>query len=145
LWITYPWYHPERPRFFNTATLFNDVIRALQESLREVNFIYSIVADSLSDELQIGYENYVEWENSLGKDLQVGANRLTNQQLYWFATARVFYTKFHNDIISEDFESDRRLISNNFHVSIKQKPGFQEAFSCNLTKSEKEIAKTLLE
>lgn len=33
MWTFYPWYHAERPRFFNQATLYLDIIRALKFNL----------------------------------------------------------------------------------------------------------------
>lgn len=34
-WILYPWFHPNRPDFFNTATLFSDVVESINSGLQE--------------------------------------------------------------------------------------------------------------
>lgn len=34
-WILYPWFHPNRPDFFNIATLFSDVVESINSGLRE--------------------------------------------------------------------------------------------------------------
>jgi hypothetical protein len=47
------------------------------------------------DNIQIAYENYVQWETDDEKELQLGANLLTNRQLYWMATARRMFAKYH--------------------------------------------------
>jgi hypothetical protein len=136
MWITYPWYHPERPRFFNTATLFPEVITSIYSGLSESYKNFADVFKPLGKSLQLAYENFVEWENSGGKDLQLGSNRLTNRQLYWVAFARTFYHKYHDEIVPKDYEPYRRLQQKYFHVWMKQNSGFQEAFNCSMTNSE---------
>jgi hypothetical protein len=81
----YPFFHPDRPRFFNTATLFTAVIIQLYRGVRP---LLSELSDSFfasvktENDAQIGYKNYVRWEISGGKDLQLSANLLTNRQMY---------------------------------------------------------------
>jgi hypothetical protein len=138
IWITYPWFHPVRPRFFNTATLFRGVIRSLHVGLSEREKNYSDVIKPLGSSIQLAYKNFVEWENSGGKDLQLGSNRLTNRQLYWVAYARTDYHKYHDEIVPKDFLPQRRLIQKYFHVWMKHFSGFQEAFNCSMTKNDQE-------
>ena len=45
------------------------------------------------DEIKLAYDSYVEWELKGGKELLLGANRLTNRQLFWIAFARARYRK----------------------------------------------------
>jgi hypothetical protein len=119
--------------------LFSDICKSLYQGLVELDSNFEELEDVLDDEIQFSYENYVEWENSGRKDLQIGANRLSNRQLFWVAYARRYYRKYHNEIVPEDFEPEQRLQQKYFHVWIKSKSDFQEAFNCNMTKDEENL------
>lgn len=118
MWTFYPWYHAERPRFFNQATLYLDIIRALKFNLAAyikyvsllmwskespVNCVFKELASDEKnffdaiDIFKFAYDSYVEWESKGGVDLLLGANRLTNRQLFWMALARSRYQKQKND------------------------------------------------
>lgn len=86
---------------------------------------------------QVSYENYVRWEREGGKDLLLGANRLTNDQLFWVATTRTHYVKHHPGVPIE-FRYSKRLQIEYLHVLIKNYKGFQEAFNCSMTAEEEE-------
>lgn len=77
------------------------------------------------------------WEESGGQGLLIGANRLTNRQLYWVAVARKYYAKYQS-IVPEDFLPFNRLQNEYLHVWLKNKKGFQEAFECQMTQEEQE-------
>lgn len=79
---------------------------------------------------QIGYEHYVEWLKT-HKDLQIGANYLTNPQLYFVARIFVNFVKFQR--ISQKFHSPiEQLQMEYLHIYYKTFPAFQEAFNCKL-------------
>ena len=48
------------------------------------------------DGIKLAFDSYVDWESKGGKELLLGANRLTNRQLFWFAIARSRYSKLTN-------------------------------------------------
>ncbi|KAG5668090.1 hypothetical protein PVAND_016045 [Polypedilum vanderplanki] len=148
VWTIYPLYHPERPRFFNMARLFQTNIWDIREGV--VNFLdkilpgnpqnYTICDD---DNFQITYEVYSKWlENH--KDLEIGANYLTHKQLYWMAVAVSRYLKFHR-IVPKKFFPLNRLQMDYFHIWFKHKPGFQDAFKCKITEEEEKIYQEYLE
>lgn len=60
-----------------------------------------------------------------GEELELGANRLTNRQLFWVAVARF-------EFIKEQIENlyGKNTFWNNFHNYISAKKGFGEAFDC---------------
>ena len=53
------------------------------------------------DKIKLAFDSYVEWELNGGKELLLGANRLTNRQLFWIALARSRYRK--RSDLSNDF------------------------------------------
>lgn len=90
------------------------------------------------DNIQIAYESYVDWEAKGGRELQLGANLLTNKQLFWLATARRMFGKYHPKA-PVSLDSINRLQDKYLHVFLKSKKGFQEAFECAMTKDEEKI------
>lgn len=94
----------------------------------EINF------DS-NDNIQIAYESYIDWETKGGKELQLGANLLTNKQLFWMATARRMFGKYHTEA-PVSLDPIQRLQDKYLHVYLKSKKGFQEAFVCAMTGDE---------
>jgi hypothetical protein len=122
------------------VTLFYDVIQTVHNGLIELDKKFIHIINLFESDQQFVYESYVEWENNGGKDLQIGANRLTNRQLFWMAFARTYYTKFHErGEISDDIEPLIRLQLSFFHVWVKTKPGFQDAFNCTMTQDEENL------
>lgn len=75
--IHYPFYHPNRSRFFNTATLFDDFVytfhSGFSEQLKE-NWNLELP----DNDIDYAYENYVNWEKSGGKELHLPGFFLTN-------------------------------------------------------------------
>jgi hypothetical protein len=116
--------------------LFGDIFRTFYDDLIDFDKNLSEVIKSFENVAQIGYENYVQWENLGGKDLQHGANKLTNRQLFWVAYARRYYNKYHEEILPEDFVPQQIVRQKYFHVWMKANSGFQEAFNCHMTKDE---------
>lgn len=67
--------------------------------------------------------------------MDIGANHLTNQQLYWVTLAFGRYAKFHRNT-PKTTDAFNHLQMEYYHVYYKFQPGFQEAFKCNLTEEE---------
>jgi hypothetical protein len=129
MWLRYPFFHHDRPRFFNMATFFTLIIHVLYSGVN----LSQINGEHVN---QIAYENYVQWEESGGKELQIAANRLTNRQLFWVAVARFLSAKTHPKVpkILDDARNKNKFL----HVLLKSNKGFQEAFECEMTTEEKE-------
>lgn len=68
--------------------------------------------------------------------MELGANFLTNKQLFWMALAMSKYNKYHRNV-PKDYFPLARLQIEYMHVWLKRKPGFQDAFGCELTDDEK--------
>jgi len=86
----------------------------------------------------MGHENFVRWERNGGRDLQLGANLLTNRQLYWMAVALVEYLKFHPSATADNIFEIYRSKLQNFHVFIKHNKGFQDDYQCKMTAEEQQ-------
>lgn len=129
----YPAYHPLRPHFFNMATLFYYAVFYLDIGIRhyvERRFNLTDYVTGLEFTDQIGYEHYVEWLKT-HTELQIGANYLTNPQLYFVARIFVNFVKFQR--ISQKFHSPIEQIQMEYlHLYYKIFPGFQQAFRCKL-------------
>ena len=74
------------------------------------------------DEIKLAFDSYVDWESSGGKELLLGANRLTNRQLFWLAFARSRYVK-------------RSKLPDQFHVlkdefDLNSFDSIKETFNC---------------
>lgn len=94
------------------------------------------VYTGLEDSRQISYEVYAKWlANNTEK--YIGANYLTNPQIFWIASAFSSFNKYHRTVPKKRDEA-RRLTNEYLHVYFKNKPGFQEAFMCNMTEAELE-------
>lgn len=139
--LRYPYFHPERPRFFNMATFFTQLFYVLDDGVETyLKHAWNLTNVTHIDDKtynQIAYESFVRWEESGGKELQLAANHLTNRQLYWVATARFISTKFHPKV-PKSFNRANRLKNKYLHVDFKNNKGFQEAFKCEMTAEEKE-------
>jgi hypothetical protein len=102
--------------------------RSFQKYARD----FSVVIENL----QLAYEAYSRWLKD-HVDLQIGANYLTNQQLYWQAVTVSHYAKFHRTVPKRT-DPHKRLVYEYTHVFMKRHRGFQEAFRCNMTEEEEE-------
>ncbi|KAG5666887.1 hypothetical protein PVAND_014894 [Polypedilum vanderplanki] len=142
MWILYPWYHPERPRFFNMATMFVQLLVKIHHGIKEYIKKNYKIEDSkfttgLENSIEIAYDHYINWLKT-NKDLQIGANILTNPQLFWMARAVFHFAKYHRTIKNETNEIQRLQIEY-MHVEFKSKKGFQEAFECEINENEKNL------
>lgn len=95
-----------------------------------------------SDPLILAYNNYLNWEKSGGKELQLPGFFLTNHQMFWLVVAHLGYTKGHN----QDMDPVHQLVLDFFHVIYKEKPEFREAYKCSkMTDEEQEVYEDMLE
>ncbi|KAG5666985.1 hypothetical protein PVAND_014988 [Polypedilum vanderplanki] len=132
----YPFYHPLRPKFFNMATLFQETLIRLFWDISEYIFTkYQIDAElTTENEEQISYGYYKNWLKD-HKEMQIGANYLKNEQLFWIADAVKKFNKYHRTV-PKSIHDRSRLIFDYMHVRYKNMKGFQDAFQCNITKDE---------
>jgi hypothetical protein len=89
--------------------------------------------------MDIVYLHYLKWLRN-NTELQIGANYLTNEQLFWVAYAVTKYTKYHK-IVPKRVHTDQRLKYEYFHVQFKASRGFRTAFRCNVTDEEVAVLK----
>lgn len=92
---------------------------------------------NILDNFDFTYWYYKQWLSN-NTDLQIGANQLTNQQLYWVANSVARFLKYHRTV-PKNYYSRARFQFDNLHVFYKSKPGFQDAFGCKMTEEEKVI------
>lgn len=84
------------------------------------------------DLTSFAFESYTNWLKN-NTDLFIGANYLTNDQLFWVVMAVTSFKKYPK---TAHQASSFRLIMENFHIYFKNIKGFQEAFKCNMTAEE---------
>ena len=138
MYTLYPSFHPNRARFFNTATLYSQVIYNINEAL--VDFVKTEFNSTQKDILQsskLAYENYVKWENNGGQDLKLSAFKLTNRQMFWLCLTHRNVNKYHEGQ-SGHLDADGHLFNEYLHVIRKNEKGFRDAYKCGeVTEMEK--------
>lgn len=122
-----PYFVASRSRFFNVATLYTVIITALNEGLvdyllKEIGGLFRIW------DVEIADRKYVEWEKNGGKELNLGAFKLTSRQMLWLSVAHVFATQTQANA-NVSFLST--LQNKYLHVIFKNKKQFREAFQCS--------------
>lgn len=130
--LYYPFYHSQRPRFFNAATVENYFFERLEIRLRNrmktkhkiTDFAWNL--DLFWDSWHVAYEFYEEWLKARGEDLELGAHRLSNKQLFWVAAVRSAVAKQRYEKPEEEAKWFSVL-----NRSMLKRPGFVEAFHCN--------------
>lgn len=148
--LHFPWYHPNRSRFFNTATLFMEVMTALGRGVEEFtnkvkqhlkqfrtlkhNFkLLQKWNESIGinfNNPEFGYNNLVKWELVNGKELGLGGFRLTNSQLYFVTSAHKFYNKYQPNV-PKYYSPVHRLQNKYLHIYYKISPTFRKVFNCS--------------
>lgn len=78
------------------------------------------------------YYDYKEWLKT-HEEREIGANHMTNLQLYWAAYVFQDYRKLHR-AIHQNFEPRFRLEQKYLHTTIQSYEGFREAFNCSISK-----------
>lgn len=131
----YPTFHPNRPRFFNMATLYRTIIPEIKKGL-EREFSFNGLSKFL-DQSTMADESYVRWEANGGVDLQLPGFKLTNRQMLWvsflFTAAQKFIRNF-----SGKANAFYDYFNKNVNFYFKLQPNFREAFQCgNLTSMDK--------
>jgi len=122
VWTYYPWFHPERPKFFNQATLFLDIVAAMKFSIN-----YYIEDFITLDDFDFAFQNYEEWQNNSDQELLIGANRLTPPQLFWLSLARSRYYK--GKYGAGGYGKTDFFYSNNFRT-LDSYDGFRRVYNC---------------
>lgn len=84
-------------------------------------------------EFKFAYDNYVSWEENGGKDLLLGANRLSTRQLFWLALARSRYRKQKagGGITGSDYDRTFFWFKNQYDP-LEKLASFREAFHCDV-------------
>ena len=139
----YPYYHPHRSRFFNTATLFEQTAATLIDSINEYLLQKWNIETKYFESEKMAYNNYVNWEESGGKDVHLPGFFLTNRRIFWVALAHKKYYKFYSHN-KENMKLDSMF--QHFHLKFKNNNHFREAYNCSdLTEDEKAVYKNSTE
>lgn len=126
-YIDYPFYHPNRPRFFNNANLFQETTDSLIEGIND--YVLQKWNIEIKFYPNLAYENYVNWENSGGKELKLPGFFLTNRQMYWVALAHTTYFKFHSH--SAEYKMKYDYLFQYYQLQFKNNHYFREDFNCS--------------
>lgn len=138
-YVQYPYYDANRSRFFNTATLYTEVVQSVNEGIKEfIKTRFNISYQLDYDSIQLGFKNYVNWEKSRnGTEKRLPGFLLTNQQMYWLSLANTYYMKYHTNVPFFQLEA-LKLQFTYFHVWFKAREEFRKAFNCTeLNENEK--------
>lgn len=124
----YPSFHPDRPRFFNTAFFYREVIR----------LVNGIAGRGFSP-IDMAYKNYADWLDKGNQDLHLPAFKMTSRQMFWLSIAHVMIEKYQIGV-SKTFELANQLTNKYMHVILKNKKEFREDFNCGeMTPKEMEL------
>ena len=137
--IHYPHYHPNRSRYFNTVTLFVKAVSAIQYGTQS---FFNLKQIQWINVQYLCFMNYVNWEESGGKELQLPGFFLTNRQMYWLVSAHVSFVKHHphkNLQLSTNFY----LYLENFHIHFKSNLHFRESYNCSEMTEDEEKRKMI--
>lgn len=125
IFTLYPFFHPNRSRFFNMATLYTRVVIQViagllnaypSSDLRFINTDFEGLAD----------KSYIRWEENGGVEHQLPSFKMTNRQMLWLCFQHVASFKSH-------FESETL-----FEYKCFLRPAFREAYQCDdITQTEK--------
>lgn len=133
-WTLYPFFHPNRSRFFNMATLYHTTVESINTYLTKM-----LPSEDQSDFLPVEeliYKSYAKWEANGGVDLQLPSFKLTNRQMLWVCLVHTFSKKYHRNT-PKNLDQIVRIVIDNLHIYTKHIPEFREAFQCgNLTNDE---------
>lgn len=130
--MLYPNFHPARPRFFNTAAFYREVLRLIT---KDVSLDISPI--------DVAYKNYADWLNKGNLDLHLPAFKMTSRQMFWLSAVHVITEKYQVGV-SQSFELMHQLTNKYLHVILKNKKEFREDFKCGeMTTNEKQLFEEL--
>lgn len=90
----------------------------------------------LENPIDVAYESYKDWLKT-HQDLQLGANLMTDKQLFWVARGVVEYRKIHR-VVPFLFQAlGNSIIGFSFEHDFRRSKKFQEAFGCEKIEEEK--------
>lgn len=127
IWTLYPYFDPNRSRFFNMATFYLHALDAIDVGLKGA-YPKENLTDLLPQE-EMTYRSYVKWELNGGVDLQLPSFKLTNRQMVWVCMLYSLSKKFHRNTPKKS-GAYVRITNNNLNAYLKRTPGFREAFQC---------------
>lgn len=136
IWTLYPFFHPERPRYFNMATLYKSAVTYITIGLNNASPNEGFEAFDLDFE-EMADKSYVRWEANGGVDLQLPSFKLTNRQMLWLCLAHRSASIFQKLSVKDITIKYHRILNKYFHISLKANQGFRDAFQCgDLTSAE---------
>lgn len=142
MFIHFPFFHPMRPRYFNTANLFLEISIALIDGIEK--YLRQRWKQEISmniDAVELSFGNYKRWEAWGGKDLQLGGFLMTNQQMFWFTLAHRYFSKYH---LGSNYVRHRHQ-SEFLHLWFKNRESFRKSFHCDdLTNDENKKLQEIL-
>ena len=109
--------------------MYEETATHLLRSLKEYLVTKWDIKDAnIVDSLELAYNNYVNWEESGGKDLQLPGFFLTNRQMFWVAYAHKQYFKYQSHNKRKTFFD---LYFQLFHLKYKSNNHFRDDFNCS--------------
>lgn len=131
----YPSFHPNRSRFFNSASFYRKIVKILEQDL----FGEALISERVISTTELAYRNYRKWDEKGGQEYKLPAFKLTNRQMFWLSVAHVSTEKYQRNV-SPSFEIEKQVSSQYTHEIFKNNEGFREDFKCgDMTDHEKEL------
>lgn len=135
----YPFFHPNRPRFFNMATLYSSLHSLIIDQIEAA--FPTIKPNSFLNSIEMADQSYVRWEANGGIDLSLPSFKLTNRQMYWVCFVHVTSVKVYHKT-SDKLLKSAEFFFKELNLFLKNSKGFTEAFQCDdITEDEKKNAK----
>lgn len=136
------------------ATIFKYVLYAISEGIESYLYTYDLFkyvverdpskrifiatdfTNGVDSPTKIAYFHYKKWLQT-HEDLQIGANYLTNLQLFFVASAVTDYTK-HISTSPKERDELEKLHDEYIHViyKVENHDAFYDAFKCNVTEKD---------
>lgn len=129
MFTLYPFFHPERPRFFNTATLYKETVFAILIGIKKMHYQEMKQDFCCLPEPEDFVERNYELTKSQHDELELPVLGLTNPQKLWLALAHTSMLKYNADI-PESYHSTRRLAMDQLNERFHKLSGFEIAFTC---------------
>lgn len=114
--MIYPVLHKSRPRFFNTAGFYREVIRIIKTDFWEEVF-----------PIDLAYKNYASWLDKGNEDLHLPGFKMNSRQMFWLSYVHVTIEKCQLNVSSR-FELANQVTNKYMHVIFKSKKEFRDDF-----------------